>query len=179
MKGGLWSRADRSDFSTSARLFSAEVFSGWLHFKLQLKLPERDLLGIWELQSWPSEKNQINAYFLSRCKQPPSSCCDIEWQKAPTLVSLCCALVALSGPPALSLHTAAGFTLRLRQLTFRLIIVVCDISKRIMRMKCDKNYFHVTPEHLTYDGLVQRSTGAQTSGTVPQSLPGNCKKTII
>lgn len=24
-----------------------------------------------------------------------------------------------------------------------------------MRMKCDKNYFHVTPEHLTSDGLVQ------------------------
>lgn len=68
---------------------------------------------------------------------------------------LCCALAAFSGPPALSLHTAAGFTLRLRQLTFRLIIVVCDISKRIMRMKCDKNYFHVTPEHLTSDGLVQ------------------------
>lgn len=32
-------------------------------------------------------------------------------------------------------------------------------------MKCDKNYFHVTPEHLTPDRLAQRSTGDQTAGT--------------
>lgn len=67
--------------------------------------------------------------------------------------------------PVPSFHTAASFTRRPRQLAFRLIIVVCDISKRIMRMKCDKNYFHVTPEHLTSDRLARRSTEAQTSGT--------------
>lgn len=74
----------------------------------------------------------------------------------------------------LSCHTATSFMWRLQPLTFRLIIVVCDISKRIMRMKCDKNYFHVTPEHLTSDGLVRRSTGARTSGTGWRSGP--CSK---
>lgn len=32
-------------------------------------------------------------------------------------------------------------------------------------MNRDKNYFHVTPEHLTSDRLAQRSTKTQTPGT--------------
>lgn len=67
--------------------------------------------------------------------------------------------------------------LRLRQPTFRLIIVVCDISKRIMRMKCDKNYFHVTPEHLTSDRLARRSTEPQTSGTSCEADSSRTKRT--
>lgn len=67
----------------------------------------------------------------------------------------------------LSLHTIAGacrsFTPRLRRATFHLIIVVSDVSKRIMRMKCDKNYFHVTSEHLTSRAAWLRRLVSQSS----------------
>ena len=105
-----------------------------------------------------SQLKQINAYFQSCCKWP----LELLWYRMTKAPTSCLFFFVLNlhslFRPALSLHTTAGFMLRLRQLTFRLIIVVCDISKRIMRTKCDKNYFHVTPEHLTF-------TEAQTSGT--------------
>lgn len=132
-----------------ARLFSAEVSLGGFTSSYNWKCRNRIYSGFKNHKvGSEGKKNSGLKQTDVDSESRPCSYCDSDGLKK---------LLFFSGPLAFSHQRSSG------QLTFPLIIVVCDISKRIRRMKCDKNYFHVTPEHLTSDGPVQRSTRAQTS----------------
>lgn len=168
MKGGLWSTADWSDFSTSARLFSAEVSLGGFTSSYKSNCQNRIFSRFrnHKIVSLKTKQTLISRDASSSFRKAIRIYCFLynKTEKLrPHVFEL--NLLCLPGLWALLFHTITSSRLmpRLQQPTFHLIIAVWDISKRIMRMKCDKNYFHVTVEHLTSAWPVQQSTKGQIS----------------
>lgn len=129
--------AQRGDFSTSARLFSAEVSLGGFTSSYNWNCRNRIYWGFENHKVGPPEKLLANPNKRSFSESLRAG--DIGWQKLEPNVSVLSALLSSRGSAVTSRRRSGGssFTAWLRRRTFRLIIVVGDISKRIMRMKCD------------------------------------------